>query len=132
MGRRRPQAIAQVRAQPPTAVPSLTLFGKRRRLALQPMGTNLPGWRASPSYIDAAHLFHALVEDCVRTGKDTRICKLLFHLFVLNQAWLADTLTAAAGKAPKPAGPWNPWALGSPSGPLLYPDPKIKIHLTSW
>jgi hypothetical protein len=37
---------------------------------------------------------HARVEDC--TGKNTRIGKLPSHAFVLNQAWLAAAVIAAA------------------------------------
>jgi len=39
---------------------------------------------------------HARVEDCIRTGKDCGIGRFPSHDFVMNSAWLAASLIAAA------------------------------------
>ncbi len=61
-------------------------------LIVDPARARLPvrrGWRAQLGYIDAAHRMHAMVEDCIRTGKDCGIGGFPSHDFALNSAWLA-------------------------------------------
>jgi len=54
------------------------------------------GWRANPTYVDAARRVHAGVEDGIRTGKDCGIGRFRSRDFAFRAAWMTAALIAAA------------------------------------
>jgi hypothetical protein len=68
--------------------------------------TDLNGWRFQTfatdtpvgqlaHHLEARHRAHARVEDRIRTGKDTGLCRFPSRHFAINAVWLELALTAA-------------------------------------
>ncbi len=98
----------------------LSLFeagdGWRYTLWVTNLPAAIPGWRANPAYIDAAHRVHARVEDGIRAGKDCGIGRFPCQAMAMNKAWFHAALIAGTLLA---------WLrLLALDGPLARAEPK--------